>query len=138
MDRQRLDAAAKAGMRWVGWGAHKGGPIRVVLHECPLHGRVEVGSIDELTDWLRAHPDPFECWFGVKEKGVAADQRIWSSAYHAARHAERALQCADAGDMHGLVHCATAAARYGRNVTPGFDPYGAFEHEAKRVAMSQR
>lgn len=135
--KDELQSAFNEGRRWIGWGEGKGCPVTYVVHRCPQHGDVSVRSIDDLTRWLREHaPERIDCWEDAMAHGLAADQQIWTSAYSAARHAERAVTLLrDRSRWQEARSCAEKAARLGQSVCEGFDPWGRFHRAVVRATQ---
>lgn len=139
--RVEIEEAMRLGAQWTGWGAEKGCPLLVEVHTCAGCGEVLLASADDMTRWLqRASHAPTPCWHEVLDGGLAVDQRVWTSAYAAQRHAERAVAKLRSGRPDEAVWCATMAADLGRGIVRGavvqsdFDPWGALERAIRQAA----
>ena len=125
--KTEIERAYRDGCKWVGWGAQKGCPVRYVVHECHEHPKVVVGSVDELTSWLDKNAvASTDCWQSVLDRGLAIDQTVWSAAYSARRHADRAMRLLSLGHYVDALFCAKQARDLGTSVADGFDPWDAF------------
>ena len=136
-----IEDAMRRGRQWIGWGPEKGCPLVVEVHTCSGCGEVLLGSVDDLTRWLqRGSHAPMPCWHEVLDGGLAIDQRVWTSAFAAQRHAERAVAKLRSGQPQDAVWCATMAADLGREIVRGaavpseFDPWGPLERAIRRAA----